>query len=97
MKFKSIHDTKRDLKEIPLFLYGNDKVNLRNYLPYYLYMKLMSLFVWGNEIVLSEKALNITKSSNKRFRDRRDKGGNCDFQYFGPINSIKIKRSYCFA
>ena len=29
MKFKKI---KRDLKEIPLFLYGNDNLNLKKYI-----------------------------------------------------------------
>ena len=29
MKFEKSHDIKRDLNEIPLFLYGNDKLNLK--------------------------------------------------------------------
>ena len=55
MKFKSIHDTKRDLKEIPLFLYGNDKANLRYYLPHYLYSKETDIL----EIKLERNGLSI--------------------------------------
>ena len=37
LKFEKNYDIEKDLNEIPLFLYGNDKLNLKKYLPYYLY------------------------------------------------------------
>ena len=57
--------------------------------------QLMSLFVWGNQTVFSEKALKITKI--KQIRDCVTEVAIAIFKYFSPINSIKIKISDCYA